>query len=190
MLSLGSTSLLWSVEIWCAISTITSCPSGPPKAFPVRVLSQIDQHYRTAWSYHSEKPSFAVIVRELRRSTDFDRGFTIAAFLDIEIEHYGVTVGCKILKRLYENGLGTLSLHHLPPQRLRNVFVSLLKRLLYDGSWEDFSALSEALGFGERIIALADRNQGLFCATMECLRPVEMPLCFWLFNRLTQDRDD
>ena len=47
--------------------------------------------------------------------------------------------------------------------------------------------LGDALTFAARIMNLAHVRQELFSVTMECLEAAEMPLCYWIFSRLTPD---
>ena len=78
-----------------------------------------------------------------------------------------------------------------PYSKVENLFVRLLKWLCTRDrdfwAWHGF--LSNALDFGEKVMNLTNDKQDLFCATKECLEVVEMPLCFWMFSRLTHDTD-
>ena len=181
----------WSLEIWCAMSMIISSPGPPPKIVPAQLLCKVDDFYGKARSYCSRQPDYRWIVGDLHRLSDFERGLTAGAFLDIAIERYGFPAAYRDFQRLYDHGIERLALEYLHIQRLKNLFVRLLKWLCtrHRQFWTWHGYLSNLLDFAEKIMNLTNNKQDLFCATMECLEVVEMPLCFWMFSRLTHDTD-
>ena len=133
LLTLGSTSLIWTFEIWCALSMIISSLGlrPPPKAFTVRFLSKIDLFYGKAWSYRSKNPEYQTFVDDLRKLNDYERGLTIGAFLDIMIERYGLPAACRALRKLCDDEKPRwIALEHLETERLKNLFMRLLKWLV------------------------------------------------------------
>ena len=73
-----------------------------------------------------------------------------------------------------------LALEHLETERLKNLFVRLLKWLVTrdEEYWTYSPYLGITLRFAHTVMNLAKDRQDLFCATMECLEVIEIPLYF------------